>query len=840
MTLTSSYQYIGRTNGVQAYGKSYYYYILLYAKTSGSVTTGKHTVTVLMRLACTADSTFYDYLTTGSLKVGDKNAFSWDSQKIPGSSWSSSSSITAGGVTYKRHIDLKSDSVEIDTKYASKDVTITASWIRDAISKTPPDWLPKNTAATASIKVTLPAIASASAPTVSASSVTMGSSVTITTNRVNSSLTHDLTYSFGGATGTIATGVGASYTWTAPDLVSKIAGKKSGTCTITCKTKSGSTVIGTKTVNITLNVPAASKPTASASSVQMGKSVTITTNRKSSGYLHKLSYSIGGATGTIGTGVTTSKSWTPGKNLAAYTGNKTSATCTIICETYNGTLLIGKETKDITLTVPDATALKLSASSAALGGKVTISLPKEADVYTHDLTYSLKADGSSTAAASGTIATGISADYSWDVPLSLAAKIPSATKGTITVTCTTKFKGSTAEIGTKTVSLAVTVPNNSTTQPKLDLILTPVSDLPQQTFGNVYVAGKSKVKVSYSASSDHSTVKSYETKLLTYSGNTNPYTSPVLANAGTVTITGKVTDDRGYSTTKTVSVNVIDYSRPKITPGSGKNNIICTRCNSDGITDPGGVYLLIQIGRKYSKVVSDGVQKNYCKLSYQWKTDAQDDSSYSSPVELLARDAASDYVSKTISDIVTSPTTAYNIRLIAEDDVGEKEIVTVTIPTLFATWHVPPGGHGFTLGGYHDPAKVDVFDCRFDAEFNGNVTGLYKSEVIDGWYLRKYADGLAECWRKVEQTKDITSPLGSLYYGECDNVAFPITFAEAPVVNTSLECGWTAFLMSYTGAGTQKGKTTTTHPAPLRIGLTASATGVFFTIIYHAVGRWKN
>ena len=55
--------------------------------------------------------------------------------------------------------------------------------------------------------------------------------------------------------------------------------------------------------------------------------------------------------------------------------------------------------------------------------------------------------------------------------------------------------------------------------------------------------------------------------------------------------------------------------------------------------------------------------------------------------------------------------------------MGESDSVVVTVPTAFVTFHAPIGGHGFTLGGYHDPAKYDVFDCKFDAEFPGNVSG---------------------------------------------------------------------------------------------------------------------
>lgn len=118
---------------------------------------------------------------------------------------------------------------------------------------------------TATASKTLTTIARASTPTVSASSVDMGSAVTIYTNRASSSFTHDLAYSFaGGSYVSIATGVGASYSWTTPDLASKIPSTTSGTVTIRCITKNGSTTVGTKTVTMTLKVPASVVPTISS------------------------------------------------------------------------------------------------------------------------------------------------------------------------------------------------------------------------------------------------------------------------------------------------------------------------------------------------------------------------------------------------------------------------------------------------------------------------------------------------------------------------------------------------------------------------------------------------
>ena len=117
----------------------------------------------------------------------------------------------------------------------------------------------------ADLTKTLTTIPRTSTPTLSASSVDMGQTVVIYTNRAAPSLTHDLAYSFAGsAYTTIATGVGSSYTWTTPNLASQIPNATSGTVTIRCITKNGSSTVGTATVVMTLKVPTAGAPTISA------------------------------------------------------------------------------------------------------------------------------------------------------------------------------------------------------------------------------------------------------------------------------------------------------------------------------------------------------------------------------------------------------------------------------------------------------------------------------------------------------------------------------------------------------------------------------------------------
>ena len=115
-----------------------------------------------------------------------------------------------------------------------------------------------------SAELTLDTIPRATTPTVSASSVDMGGSITISTPRASSSFTHELAYAFAGSDYvSIATGVGTSYSWTVPDLASRIPNATSGTVTVRCITKNGSTTIGTKTVTFTAKVPSSVIPTVS-------------------------------------------------------------------------------------------------------------------------------------------------------------------------------------------------------------------------------------------------------------------------------------------------------------------------------------------------------------------------------------------------------------------------------------------------------------------------------------------------------------------------------------------------------------------------------------------------
>lgn len=113
---------------------------------------------------------------------------------------------------------------------------------------------------TVSGNVTLPTIPRSSS--ISFSTGTIGSPLAITINRAASSFTHTLRWAWGNRSGTIASGLTTSASWTIPmDFCNEIPNNISGTGTIFVDTYSGSSLIGTQSKTFTANVPSSIIPT---------------------------------------------------------------------------------------------------------------------------------------------------------------------------------------------------------------------------------------------------------------------------------------------------------------------------------------------------------------------------------------------------------------------------------------------------------------------------------------------------------------------------------------------------------------------------------------------------
>ena len=165
----------------------------------------------------------------------------------------------------------------------------------------------------------------ATQPSLSAATVEMGKSVTINTPAVNNAYRHTLRYSFGSASGTIATGIASSVSWTLPvSLANQIPSATTGSGTIYCDTYSGSTLLGTKSVSITLTgsvVPSAGTLSATLAEDTSGTGLYV----KGMG---KAKLTLSGASGAYGSSITsytiTGGGWTT-TNSALTTGTLASA-----------------------------------------------------------------------------------------------------------------------------------------------------------------------------------------------------------------------------------------------------------------------------------------------------------------------------------------------------------------------------------------------------------------------------------------------------------------------------------------------------------------------------------
>lgn len=129
-----------------------------------------------------------------------------------------------------------------------------------------------------------------------------------------------------------------------------------GTMSIyTGATAGGGTTIGSAGAGGTWSlttIPRASTPTFSPSPVDAGQAVDINMNRASSSFTHTVKYQLGSASGTIGTGIQGSTSWTPPLTLLNQMTNTDVGSVLITTDTYNGASLIGSRTTTMLLRAP--------------------------------------------------------------------------------------------------------------------------------------------------------------------------------------------------------------------------------------------------------------------------------------------------------------------------------------------------------------------------------------------------------------------------------------------------------------------------------------------------------
>lgn len=211
---------------------------------------------------------------------------------------------------------------------------------------------------------------------VSVSAGVIGSAVTININRQSSSFKHTVRYSWSGKSGTIASNVDTSTSWTIPlDFANDIPNSASGTGTIYVDTYSGSTKTGTQSTTLTASVPTNVKPTftgVSLSDLNGAAQNLIPSGNTFIQVISNIKVAFNGAVGSYGSSITGYYAEIIGKNQSTSSNGGSLGIMN-----YHGTIKIRasvsdsrgrwSDTKEVSVTVLEYFAPALSFSIARTG-----------------------------------------------------------------------------------------------------------------------------------------------------------------------------------------------------------------------------------------------------------------------------------------------------------------------------------------------------------------------------------------------------------------------------------------------------------------------------------------
>jgi len=488
--------------------------------------------------------------------------------------------------------------------------------------------------------------------------------------------------------------------------------------------------------------------------------------------------------------------------------------------------------------IPRASTPTLDASAAEFGGRITVYTNRASSSFTHHLYYSLNGG------AEVGIAPDITERYTWTIPAELMEQIPNAASATLRFRLYT-FSGG-VNIGNRTVSLPVSVPRDAAPTISAVTLREAAAGLAEQ-FG-AYVQNKSALRVDTGAEGVYgSTIQSCLVSVDGKSYTGSSVTTQTLSSSGTLALKATVTDSRGRSASRTVSVEVLPYENPAITA------FTAYRCSKDGSAAADGDYVSLTYAYRISPVGG----KNTAAMEVACKRFSAAESAYTALLTGTEY-ARSDTV---VPAAAISADYQWQLRLTVADWFTSTQMA-VTLPSAEVILDLLSDGKGVAFG---KTAETPVLlDTAWDARFRGDLSVDGSLEVaqalrlggsgladfivaqsIDSsgggsWSWVKYASGLAMCWgrRNVSGNFDNLA-WGALYTGgEMGSIAYPFPFAAVPFCTAARTTADTA---DYNDAFTLLSSTGGTAAQTPRFELvrgTEKTIGHPY-IVYFAVGRWK-
>jgi hypothetical protein len=371
--------------------------------------------------------------------------------------------------------------------------------------------------------------------------------------------------------------------------------------------------------------------------------------------------------------------------------NKTSGTTALSLNLYSGSGSTRNSTYSYSLPIEPAASVLGSISSFTFGNAVDIPITKYNSGFYDVLTISV---GGTTIKTVNGITSGTDITFTSTELTNIYAKLPSATKGTVTFKLTTKTSSNGSTVGTSTKTATGTIP--SSVKPTISgITLAEATSGLASKFG-AYIQNKSTITGTVNASAGSgSSISAYKTTINGSSYTSKTFTTGVLKTSGTNTITTTVTDKRGRSTSYSTTFSVLAYSKPVI------STFKIDRCNADGTLNDEGINFKVTIKSSIT-ALNNKNDKTYLlqyKLSSSntWTTIGTTLSGYAIDTNFVT------------TNIALNIDNVYDFRLTIGDyfeDVPKTEIVEESFTLM--NWGAD--GHSMAIGGV--ATEPDVLDVK--------------------------------------------------------------------------------------------------------------------------------
>ena len=352
-------------------------------------------------------------------------------------------------------------------------------------------------------------------------------------------------------------------------------------------------------------------------------------------------------------------------------------------ESYEGSLPLTNLSSG---TGTGAAAQITAAENGVLGGTLGVYWTPRQTGQVFTLSYVLSSTGSTVTEKAAIHRPTTTAPYRGTVLLDygLAQSIPNGISRELEIKLTTYKTDSLLDadmVGSDTITVTVTVPEDDKTRP----VITGGSCLPSpDLLDGAFLQSKTGVQAANVTAEGQYGAAIVKTYLRCEGENADGPSRP-LSQWGQVEVSLYALDSRGFlSKPYPVTLTVLPYLNPKLRPVAGKSRVTAQRCDAEGSPDDKGAYLTLSAKRSYSPVVINGVQRNFCGISFRLRPSQGDWSDWQ---ELLPPES-------TLDEVTTGPLlgtlaegTSYEAELRALDTLGGESTTVLTLAADRIYWH---------------------------------------------------------------------------------------------------------------------------------------------------------